>query len=92
MPFAFRGCRARSVLLLVALLPVVALAANVCVWDYDSLDRWFDPAAGESVDCAYNVRQALVAQGHAVTVAEQYLPTDLSGFDVVFGLMGWFRC
>lgn len=92
MSFAFRGPRARPVLLLVALLPVVALAANVCVWNYDSLDRWFDPAAGESVDCAYSVRQALVAQGHTVTVAEQYLPADLSGFDVVLGLMGWFRC
>jgi hypothetical protein len=74
------------------MLPAVALAANVCLWNYDSLDRWFDPAAGESVDCARNVRQALVAQGHAVTVARQNLPTDLSEYDVVFGLMGWYRC
>ena len=79
-------------MLLAALLPAAALAANVCVWNYDSLDRWFDPAAGESVDCAYNVQQALITQGHAVTVAQQFLPVDLSGYDVIMGLMGWYRC
>lgn len=82
----------KSMFLLAVLLPAAALAANVCVWNYDSLDRWFDPAAGESVDCARNVRQALAAQGHTVTVSNQYLPTDLSTYDVVFGLMGWYRC
>ena len=89
---SLRSLRGGPVLLLAALLPAVALAANLCVWNYDSLDRWFDPAAGESVDCAYRVTQALVAQGHTVTLAQQYLPADLSGYDVVFGLMGWYRC
>lgn len=73
------------------LLPAATQAANVCVWNYDSLDRFYDPQVADSVDCAYWVRQTLAAQGHAVTVTPR-LPEDLSGYGIVFCLMGWFRC
>jgi len=69
----------------------IASAASVCVWNYDTLDRFYDPQVVDSVDCAYWVRQNLAAQGHTVTVTTA-LPEDLSGFDIVFCLMGWYRC
>jgi len=81
----------RALLLLTLLLPAALPGANVCVWNYDPVDRFYDPQGGDSVDCAYRVRQTLAAQGHAVTVTTE-LPSDLSGYDVVFCLMGWFRC
>jgi hypothetical protein len=79
-------------LILSVLLGVAPLAAaNVCVWNYDTLDRFYDPVLNESVDCSYWVAQTLTAQGHAVTVTTA-LPENISGFDAVFCLMGWFRC
>lgn len=76
-----------SVLLCVAPVP----ALNVCVWNYDTLDRFYDPVLNDSIDCSYWVEQNLVAQGHNVAVST-FLPDDISGFDAVFCLMGWFRC
>jgi hypothetical protein len=76
----------------VLLAPAAALALNVCVWNYDTLDRFYDPQVGDSVDCAYRVSQTLAAQGHTVDVSNALLPADLSGYDAVFCLMGWYRC
>jgi hypothetical protein len=73
------------------ILPALALGATICVWNYDSLDRYFDPALGDSADCSYRVRQALLDQGHIVAVVSN-LPQDLTGYDAVFCLLGWFRC
>ena len=72
--------------------PAALQAANVCVWNYDTLDRFYDPAVGDTVDCAYNVERVLTSQGHTVTVSEVTLPASLDGFDAVFCLMGWYRC
>ena len=79
-------------LVLFLAVPAALQAANVCVWNYDSLDRFYDPAAGDSVDCSYYVEKALTDLGHAVTVSESILPASPDGFDVVFCLMGWYRC
>ena len=73
-------------------IPSVLQAANVCVWNYDPLDRFYDAAVGDSVDCAYHVEKALTDLGHTVSVSDSYLPASLDGFDVVFCLMGWYRC
>jgi hypothetical protein len=82
--------RALAVLLLAA--PAVALAANVCLWNFDPIDRFYDPEVGDSVDCAYNLSRTLTAQGHTVAVFNESLPQNLAGYDAVFCLMGWFRC
>ena len=73
-------------------VPVALQAASVCVWNYDPLDRFYDPAVGDSVDCSYHVEKALTDLGHTVTASESILPASLDGFDVVFCLMGWYRC
>ncbi|MFO7676474.1 MAG: hypothetical protein R6X12_09190 [bacterium] len=74
------------------LLPLVAGAASICVWNYDPLDRFFDPAVGDSIDCSYWVERVLSEQGHSVEVHDSYLPGDITGYDLVFCLMGWYRC
>jgi hypothetical protein len=76
----------------VLLLPAALPAANICVLNYDTLDRFWDPARLDSVDCAYWVNQALTDQGHNVSVFNTTLPADISGYDAVFLLMGWYRC
>jgi len=78
-------------LLAVLLLPVSARAANVCVWNYDPLDQFYDPEAGDTIDCAYWLERELVELGHTVTV-DTTLPSNLDGYDAVFCLMGWYRC
>lgn len=83
--------RALAVLAALALVPALAGAANVCVWNYDTLDRFFDPVRAESVDCSVSVAAGLTALGHSVEVVTS-LPTDISGYDAVFCLMGWYRC
>lgn len=82
----------KKLVLLAVLLPVLGVAANICVWNYDPVDRFYDPARSDSVDCAYYVAQTLMAQGHAVQVSDIYLPTDISNYDLVFCLLGWPRC
>jgi hypothetical protein len=86
--------RNTNVLVLAALLffPLAAQAANICVWNFDTLDRYYDPILADSADCAYWVEQVLSDQGHTVEVHNRYLPNDLSSYDVVFCLMGWYRC
>jgi hypothetical protein len=78
-------------LILAFLLPLLTYGARVCVWNYDPLDRFYDPEVGDSIDCAYWVENLLRAQGHTVEVFTS-LPTDLSQYDIVFCLMGWWRC
>ncbi len=80
------------VLALTALLTGGAQAANVLVWNYDSLDRWYDSDVGDSINSAYWVSQLLTEQGHNVTVAERSLPSSLLDYDAVFCLMGWYHC
>ncbi|MEO0100784.1 MAG: hypothetical protein ABIK84_00085 [candidate division WOR-3 bacterium] len=78
-------------LFLILLFPIFSPGARVCVWNYDPLDRFYDSQVGDSVDCAYWVEEILRNQGHTVEVFTS-LPTDLSQYDLVFCLMGWWRC
>lgn len=71
--------------------PIFVHSARICVWNYDTLDRFYDPYLGNWIDCAYWVKKILKSQGHTVEVFTT-LPTDLSQYDVVFCLMGWWRC
>ena len=73
-------------------VPAPLPAANVCVWNYDTLDRFYDPDVGDSVDCSYSVAAGLTDLGHTVSVFDRYLPAGLDDYDAVFCLMGWYRC
>jgi hypothetical protein len=87
--------RTRSILLAATCclaLPVALAAANICVWNYDLQDRFYDAEVGDSIDCAYHVAATLTGLGHTVTVFDEVLPEDLAPYDAVFCLMGWYRC
>ncbi len=82
----------RKLFVMVAMLiPILAAAANVFVWNYDPLDKFYETAVMDSVDCAYWVEQTLDNCGHTY-VTDTLLPTDLSSYDIVYALLGWFRC
>jgi hypothetical protein len=82
----------RLLVLSVLAAPALLSAANVCVLNYDTLDRFLDPVMAESVDCSNFVIEELVAAGHTVSLVNTTLPEDISGYDAVFLLMGWYRC
>ena len=77
---------------LVTLLPAVTLAANVCVWTYDTQDVWYDNEVGSNIHSGYWVERTLEDLGHDVTACSRNLPTSIDDFDAVFCLMGWYRC
>ncbi len=73
------------------MLPVTAHAANAFVWNFDPLDRFYDPEIEDSIDCAYWLERSLNETGHTAVV-DTGLPEDLTPYDVVFVTLGWFRC
>ena len=77
--------------LAIFLAPFLTFAANVFIWNYDPVDRFYETAISGSVDCAYWVEQTLDAAGHTY-VTGTTLPANLAGYDAVFALLGWFRC
>ena len=77
--------------LILLFLPVLMMAATVFVWNYDPLDTYFDPEVGDTVNAAYWLDNTLRDLGHQVNVGTT-LPADLSGYDVCFVTLGWFRC
>jgi hypothetical protein len=64
---------------LLFLIPFLARGANVYIWNYDPLGRFYDAEVGDSVDCAYGLEQALSANGHTFTTGTT-LPTTFSGY------------
>jgi hypothetical protein len=76
---------------LLFLIPFLARGANVFIWNYDLLDRFYDAEVGDSVDCAYGLEQALSANGHTFTTGTS-LPATLNGYAAVFVTLGWYRC
>jgi hypothetical protein len=73
------------------LIPIVADAAHVFIWNYDPLDVYFDSEVGDTVDGAYWLEYTLNAHGHTV-VTDAVLPHNLEAFDMIFATLGWFRC
>jgi hypothetical protein len=43
----------RIVVLTIVLIPLLASAAHIFIWNYDPLDRFYETAIADSVDCAY---------------------------------------
>jgi len=83
--------RTKALITVILLIPLMSFAANAFIWLYDPGDRFDDPETGTTIDCAYWIEQALAANGHDYTTGD-YLPADLSPYDVVFVTLGFFRC
>ncbi|UCE26987.1 MAG: hypothetical protein JSW52_11670 [Candidatus Coatesbacteria bacterium] len=68
----------------------VPAASTVLVWDHDMNQAFTDPDDGDgSMGSEVNVRAALEANGVTV-VTSTVLPTDLSPYEAVFVLCGWW--
>ncbi len=78
-------------ILVLLIFPVMTLAANVFIWNFDPLDRFYDAEVGDSVDCAYGLEQALAANGHTFNTSTS-LASNLGSYDAVFVTLGWYRC
>jgi len=76
---------------LLFILPIFVFAANVLIWEKDSLDTFYDSQVGGTVDTPYWVQQTLTALGHTHATVNT-LPSNLAPYDAVFVLLGWFRC
>ena len=79
------------ILALIFLVPTISYSAHALIWEYDTLDIFYDPARAESVDCPHNIEKALTNNGHTFETYP-YLPADLTPYDVVFVTTGWVRC
>jgi hypothetical protein len=77
--------------LVLLIVPVIAMAANVFIWNFDPLDRFYDNQVGDTVDCAYWLEQSLAAHGHTFNTSSS-LASNLDGYDAVFVTLGWYRC
>lgn len=67
------------------------MASDVYIYNYDFEDLVYDPVVGDSIDTGYWVEQLLIANGDNVDSGAD-LPSDLSSYDVVFMMMGMYRC
>ena len=78
----------------VSLLALVAAAAAaqgaVLVWDHDNNQYFTDPEGNGKVGTEYAVTKALAANGVAGVSVATALPLDLSGYDAVFILCGFW--
>ncbi|MCD4776551.1 MAG: hypothetical protein K8S15_10955 [Candidatus Aegiribacteria sp.] len=83
----------RTVLLICALILFAhpLYADHAFIWNYDDDDVFYCSEYGGSIDCSYWIEQTLTCNGHTFTT-NTALPSDLSSYDVVFVLTGWYRC
>ena len=79
------------ILCLLLLVPFLASGFHAFVWNFDTLDIFYDAQLGESIDCSYWIEQTLTANGHTY-VTDTTLPGNLSPYDVVIVTLGFFRC
>ncbi len=75
--------------ILLGLLTLFALcsAQEVLLWDNDNGSTIVNPETGGSVGCQVGLQNALTALGVGYTTVST-LPTDLSGYDVIFITLG----
>jgi hypothetical protein len=71
-------------------ITAVSAAGAVLIWDHDMNQAFTDPDTGEgAMGSEVNVRSSLVANGITVETST-VLPTDLSPYEAVFVLCGWW--
>lgn len=79
------------VLYLTLLIPFLANGYHAFVWNFDTLDVFYDSQVGDTIDCSYWLEQSLSANGHTYVTGIN-LPVNLNPYDVVIVTLGLFRC
>ncbi len=72
---------------LVGFMAAPGLSQSIYIWDKDHNKLFADPEGGGNVDATYGVKKALDELGYAYTFGAT-LPSDISGYDVIFVVMG----
>jgi len=78
-------------LIVILLVPATLHSAHVLIWEYDTLDIFYDPTVAESVDCPHYIEKALIDNGHTYETYP-HMPPDLTPYDAIFVTTGWYRC
>jgi hypothetical protein len=80
-----------AILLLAFSLPALAPGQEILVWDHDkgSYNMFYDPETSLYVGCEFGIQRALENNGYDYTTTP-WLPGDLSQYDVIFIVLGWF--
>lgn len=84
--------RVTIILPIIGLLAIVAMPASsqsIIVWDRDHDQMIADPEGAGYVDATYGITNALDDLGYAYDVTVELEP-DLSGYDVLFLIMGTY--
>lgn len=81
----------KKLLFLATILPLFLSAAEICIWQFDPEDVYYESEVGRTVVSSYGLQTTLTAMGHHCTVYNA-LPLNLTGFDLVFVSTGWYRC
>jgi hypothetical protein len=72
----------------VMLVAAPALPVTVFVWDKDNGKVFSNPEGGGNVGCEYWIKQALTHNGYMYS-SSTVLPADISGYDIIFVVLGW---
>ena len=70
-------------------MSIHSFGAEVLIWDNDSKSSFWIPESQKYEGCEEAIQRALLANGHQAVVTS-YLPEDLSGYDAVFIVLGFF--
>jgi len=76
-----------QIIILLAFIPILAFSQQILIWDNDNNSHIIYHETGDTVGCEYAVQQALIENGANFTTLD-YLPEDLSEYDVVFAILG----
>ncbi len=76
---------------IILLFPLLLNAGHVFIWNYDTLDVFYDSQVGNTINCAYWLEQTLADNDHTYTIGH-LLPTSLDPYDAVLVSLGWYRC
>jgi hypothetical protein len=85
------GLGVGAMMLLVLGLAVIVPAQEIFIWDHDkgADNMFYDPEGAGYVGCEFGVQRALTRNGYTHETL-LYLPMDLSQYDVVFVILGWW--
>ena len=70
-------------------LSIHSFGAEILIWDNDFDSYFWIPDSQTIEGCEEAIQRTLLANGHQVIVTSS-LPEDLSGYDAVFIVLGFF--
>ncbi|MBT6994251.1 MAG: hypothetical protein HN952_04765 [Candidatus Cloacimonetes bacterium] len=76
-----------QIIILLTFIPILAFSQQILVWDNDNNSQLIHHETGDTVGCEYAIQEALIESEINFTTLD-YLPEDLSEYDVIFTILG----